>query len=216
MIFHDIEQNTDEWLALRAGKITGSGVSKIMANLGKAFGEPAKKYAATIALEQITGNYVLSGFSNDHTDRGHEQEPYAREAYEHKYFVDVTNGGFFEIDDTGCSPDGLVNSDGLIEIKSVIATTHYLNIKRQSFDPTYKWQLISNLYFTNREWIDFVSYCVDFPENYNLFVYRMHKNDFAKEFGELKLRMNEFRKLIVECKKTIKDSSYLIDKKRDS
>jgi len=31
MIFHDIEQNTDEWLDLRTGKLTGSGCSKIMA-----------------------------------------------------------------------------------------------------------------------------------------------------------------------------------------
>ena len=42
MKFHDVEQNTDEWLNLRIAKITGSSISKIMANYGKAFGDPAK------------------------------------------------------------------------------------------------------------------------------------------------------------------------------
>ena len=64
MIFHDVEQNTDEWFALRAGMLTGSGFGKIMANYGKAFGDPAKKYAANIAIEQITGTPISSDYSN--------------------------------------------------------------------------------------------------------------------------------------------------------
>ena len=107
MIFHDIEQNTDEWLDLRVGKITGSACSKMMANYGKAFGEPAKKMAITIAREQVTGlRSINESFSNSHTERGHQQEPLARALYENEYFVDVTNGGFFECDGYGCSPDG--------------------------------------------------------------------------------------------------------------
>ena len=47
-MWHNIEQNTDDWLVMRSGKLTGSGVSKPMANLGKAFGEPAKKLAVDI------------------------------------------------------------------------------------------------------------------------------------------------------------------------
>ena len=43
--FYDIEQNSDDWFALRAGKITASKLGVVMANQGKAFGEPAKKYA---------------------------------------------------------------------------------------------------------------------------------------------------------------------------
>jgi len=210
MIFHDVEQNTDDWFQLRSGKMTGSGFSKIMANFGKAFGEPAKKYAATIALEQITGNHLSDGFSNEHTERGHEQEPFAREAYEHKYFIDIQNGGFFDLGDIGCSPDGLVNDNGLIEIKSVIATTHYSNIKRQSFDPAYKWQLLGNLLFTSRDWIDFISYCPDFPEENQLFIHRLNKDDFQNEFKMMDSRINEFRDLIEDCKKTINQSSYVI------
>ena len=51
--FHDIPQNTDEWFLLRSGTLTTSNLGKIKANLGKAYGEPAKKNAVKNAIEQI-------------------------------------------------------------------------------------------------------------------------------------------------------------------
>jgi hypothetical protein len=120
MTFIDIDQNTDEWLILRCGKVTGSGVAKVMANDGAAFGQPAKDYAVQIALERLTGIPQGSNYSNAHMERGHEEEPLARVAYEDEFFCDVDNGGFFDCGDTGCSPDGLVGENGLIEIKSHI------------------------------------------------------------------------------------------------
>lgn len=214
MKYHDIEQNTDDWLLLRAGKITGSGISKIMANLGKAFGEPAKKYASQIVLERITGKPVSDGFSNEHTERGHEQEPMARKAYEELRFVDIGNGGFFELEGVGCSPDGLIGQNGLIEIKSVIYSTHFNNIRRQTFDPAYKWQLISNLKFTGREWIDFVSYCADFPKDKQLFIVRLHKEDLQEEFKLVDNRIAEFNALIDAYTTIFTDSSYDIGRVR--
>ena len=69
MIWHDVEQNGEEWDALRMGKATASNFGLIMANEGKAFGEPAKRYALQLALEQIKGSKSEFGFSNDHMDR---------------------------------------------------------------------------------------------------------------------------------------------------
>ena len=97
--FVDVEQNSDEWFSLRGGKLTSSKLGTIMANYGKAFGEPAKKYAVNIAIEQITGNPISSDYSNDHMERGHEQEPVARMLYEQETFCNVTNGGFWGGDD---------------------------------------------------------------------------------------------------------------------
>ena len=74
MLWINIEQNTDEWFALRAGKVTGSAVSKVMSHFGNPFGEPAKKYAVDIAVEQLTGIPVESGYSNAHMERGHEED----------------------------------------------------------------------------------------------------------------------------------------------
>lgn len=210
-MFHDIEQNTDIWMNMRAGKITGSALSKAMANYGKAFGEPAKKYAVNIALEQITGKKMEGeGYSNEHMDRGHREEPLARMAYEDMYFCDVLNGGFYDLGDEGCSPDGRVDEDGLIEIKSAIPSMHYARIAKQSFDSAYKWQIVGNLKMTGRDWIDFISYCSDFPVDKQLYVHRSHKEDFVKEFEMIDIRMAEFRELIASSKEIILNNNYSI------
>jgi hypothetical protein len=204
MIWHDVEQNTDEWLDLRTGKLTASSMSKVMANYGKAFGEPAKKLAVSIAVEQVTGKRINgSSFSNEHTERGHVQEPIARALYEEENFVTVSNGGFFESDELGCSPDGLVYDDGLIEIKSVLDHVHYANIKRNDIDPSYKWQVYFNLWLTERNWIDFVSYCADYPEDKRLFVVRKYDFDCIEQFAMMQQRIGDFFKLVDEAKSTI-------------
>lgn len=210
MKFHDVDQNSDEWFELRGGRLTSSKLGTIMANFGKAFGEPAKKYAVNVAIEQITGEAISSSFTNEHMERGHEQEPIARAAYEEYFFCDVTNGGFFDLGFVGCSPDGLVGDTGLIEIKSVIGSVHYANIKRGAADPAYKWQCIGNLKFTGRDWIDFVSYSADFPEDKQLFVVRMHKKDLQQEFEMIAQRIEQFEKLVNETKEMIMHSAYMI------
>ena len=201
--FIDIEQNTDEWFALRSGLLTSSKLGLVMANGSKAFADPAKKYAINIAIEQITGKPIPSAFTNDHMLRGHEQEPIARALYEQQTFTDVSNGGFFKSDFIGCSPDGLVYDSGVIEIKSVIASTHYANVKRNGIDPAYKWQCIGNLKFTGADWLDFVSYCADYPEGMQLFIHRVYPADFVEEFAMLDRRILEFEKLVIETKNNI-------------
>ena len=206
--FHDVAQNSDEWYALRAGSFTSSNASKVMANLGKAFGDPAKKYAVNIAVEQITGAPMVSDYTNEHMERGHEQEPIARMLYEEENFCDVTNGGYFDLGFIACSPDGMVHDDGVIEIKSVIASVHFANIKRQSIDPAYKWQCIGNLKFTGRDWLDFVSYCADFPEDKRLFTHRIWKKDLEEEFNQISNRIEEFEKLVESSKAIILEGNY--------
>ena len=204
MIFHDVQQNTDEWLDLRAGKLTGSTCSKMMANFGKAFGEPAKKAAVTIAVEQVTGRRCTNdSFSNGQMIRGHAQEPLARMMYEDQHFVDVTNGGFFDCGQCGCSPDGLVVDDGLIEIKSVVASVHYNNIKRGGIDPAYQWQFYFNLLKTGRDWIDFVSYCADFPEETKLYVHRVNRDECSEQFDKIEERSEQFFRLVEEIKRSV-------------
>jgi hypothetical protein len=199
MIYYDIPQNEDEWRARRGGKVTGSGATKIMANEGKAFGAPANAYAIQIAIERITGELQGgNGYSNAHMERGHEQEPLARKAYEDEYFCEVSNGGFFDCGNEGCSPDGLVYEDGVIEIKSVIPSVHYQNVKRANIDPTYKWQLYFNLQKTERKWIDFVSYCHEYPRGKKLFVHRLSKGQCQEVFERMDARVREFELLIEE------------------
>lgn len=203
MLWHDVEQNTDEWQALRLGKATASKFGCFMANDGKAFGDPAKQYALQIALERLTGTKSEFSFKNDHMDRGHEQEPIARMLYEDERFVDVEGGGFFDCGEYGDSPDGLVGSDGVVEIKSVIATTHYATLRRNSFDPAYRWQLIGHLDCTGRNWVDFISFCSDFPEGKQLSIHRLCRTDCADELSRLAERRTEFLSLVQSTTESI-------------
>ncbi len=196
MIFHDVTQNTDEWMALRIGKATASNFSCFMANEGKSFGDPAKRYALQIALELLTKKKAEFSFSNDHTERGHEQEPVARMMYEEEFFANVANGGFFDCGTYGDSPDGLVGEDGVIEIKSVIASAHYATLQRDAFDPAYRWQLVGHLDCTGRQWVDFISYCSDFPPDSQLAVYRLNRDECDAEIKRLNERRAEFLRLV--------------------
>lgn len=197
-IFHDVPQNTEAWEALRVGKATASNFACFMANYGKDFGEPAKRYALQIALERLTGQKASAGFSNEHTERGHEQEPVARMLYEDERFVTVGNGGFFDCGEYGDSPDGLIHDDGVIEIKSVIAPTHYATIRRGRFDPAYRWQLVGHLDCTGRQWVEFISYCADFPPSKQLFVSRLYRGECEDELAQLAERRAQFLLLVAE------------------
>lgn len=214
--FHDVEQNSDAWMALRLGKATCSMFGTFMANYGKAFGEPAKREALRIALERITGQKASVSFSNDHTERGHEQEPIAKMLYAEQTFSRVTNGGFFGCKTYGDSPDGLVGKVGVIEVKSVIAPVHYETILRGRFDPAYKWQLVGHLDCTGREWVDFISYCSDFPRDSQLFVSRMSRCDVAQELAMLAERRSMFLRLVDEIERDIRGEDSLEDRLRAS
>lgn len=206
MIFHDIKQSDESgWLELRAGKVTGSAVAKIMANYGKSFGEPAKRLAVEIALYRITGRLERNNYSNEHMQRGHEQEPIARALYETEMFYTVDQGGFFDNGFTGCSPDGLVSDTGLIEIKSVISAVHFATVKRNDVDPAYRWQLAFYLHETGREWIDFVSYCAGYPIDKQLFIKRKTRHDFEAETEQLLIRLDEFSELVDETQLLLRD-----------
>ena len=203
MIWHNVQQNSEEWEQLRVGKATASNFACIMANEGGVFGDVAKKYALQLALEIATGKKAEFSFTNRHMERGHEQEPIARMLYENMYFVDVTNGGFFDLGDYGDSPDGLVEDDGVIEVKSVTASVHYATLKRNSFDPTYKWQFIGHLDCTGRAWNDSISYCSEFPTESQLIVHRLYRKDYLDEIERLRKRRAEFIGLVQQILKTI-------------
>jgi hypothetical protein len=198
MKWHDVLQNTESWQALRCGKATASNFGTFMANYGKAFGEPAKKYAVQVALERVTGCKAENGYSNEHMERGHLLEPVARALYEQTYFVDVTNGGFFDCGYYGDSPDGLVANDGVIEIKSVTPAVHYNTLSRGKHDPAYTWQLVGHLDCTGRDWVDFVSFCPDFPEDKQLIVYRVGRDQMRQEIEMLRERREEFNEMVCE------------------
>jgi len=205
MLWIDCEQNTEEWDSLRIGRIGGSEIHTIMANYGKAFGDPAKNLAAYIAAEQKDGIARTRGMApNEHMKRGHEQEPIARMRYEEDRFATVTNGGYYIVgDDIGVSPDGHVYEDGLVEIKSVTIPVQAATIRRGAFDPKYKWQIAQELKVSGREWIDYISFCAEGTADNQLFVQRIYPADLTEEFNQIDIRVDEFRRLVDKNRKYV-------------
>lgn len=197
----DVAQNSDEWHLLRCGRITSSNFDKICANMGKSFGEPAKKYARKKALEIMTGELdETDNLKTSYMERGSELEIVGIDLYQAKTFNEVTNGGFYYNNNFGDSPDGLIGNNGSIEVKSVIPSTHWLTLERKKLDPSYKWQIQGHL--MNREWCDYVSFCPEFRP-YPLFIYRVYRDEKMQE--DLKNRLVEFYSLVLDKIEFIKN-----------
>ena len=203
-MWHDITQNTEEWEQLRVGKYTSSQFPKICANMGKAFGNPAKDYARKIALERVTGKKdSTSRFYNSHMQRGHELESEAAYYYGMETMFDVMNGGFYEHNSGlhGGSPDGLIGFNGnMIEIKSVITNTQWDRIEKNNYDTAYKWQIQGNLHLSGGEWCDFISFCPEFKPR-PLFIKRVYRDE--EMINNLVDRLSQFEELVQKYIKMI-------------
>ena len=155
MIIHNLEQNTPEWDIARSGKFTASMFGDLFA------AKSTDKYENAIyrvAFERVTGERVPT-YSNALMERGHELEPMARESYEMQTFNMVEEVGFCELNEwVGCSPDGLVGTDGLIEIKCPAYNTFMRYVDSGKLPTQYKYQVHGQMYVTGRKWVDFVAY----------------------------------------------------------
>jgi len=161
MIIYNINQSTEEWQALRIGKFTASNFHIFLGNSQTRTNEIYKK-----AAERLTGKKCdQDNFRNGHTERGHELEDLAREAYTFETGNEVEQVGFVELDDfVGCSPDGLINSKGLIEIKC-LDNHGFIKAKNKDYiAPIHKTQIQFCLMVTNREYLDYVIFNPNFGD----------------------------------------------------
>jgi putative phage-type endonuclease len=169
MIQHKIDQNSDEWFALRRGKFTASTFKDLF--MGKDT-QGYKDAIYRVAFERIT-NTSPESFTNEYMQRGTELEPEARAWYEFEKETDVLSAGFFEYNDwIGASPDGLIGDSGLIEIKCPKFSTMMDYLIKKELPKTYYYQVHGQLLVTDREWCDFVAYHPALPK----FVLRIERN----------------------------------------
>lgn len=171
----DVAQGTPEWLALRAGKVTASRLSDLMATIKSGEAASRRDYKAQIAVELLTGTPMESSFYSPEMKWGNDQEPFARAAYEVDQGVMVDQVGFVlhpVIDRAGASPDGLVGEDGLLEIKAPKSSTHLDYIVANEVPEKYKLQMLWQMDCCTRQWCDFVSFDPRMPAHLQLFVKR--------------------------------------------
>lgn len=172
------EQGSAAWFAARMGKVTASRISDVIAKTKSGYSTSRENYCVELALERLTGNRQES-FSNDAMKWGTETEPLARAAYEARTGAIVDEVGMVPhptIDRTGASPDGLIDADGLLEIKCPNSATHAKTLLSKKPDAKYITQMTWQMICTGRQWCDFVSFDPRFPAPLQLFITRIERD----------------------------------------
>lgn len=186
------EQQSEEWFLAKLGIPSASNFSKILA---KGQGKTRKAYMMKLLAEIETG-IPQESYQNSSMERGVETEAQAREYYKGYKKVEVEQVGFIKRNGLGCSPDGLIGDDGLLEIKCPDSSTHLEYVLADKMVSVYIPQVQGQLLVTGREWCDFVSFdprvqkrpfwCIRVErDNKKLKEIKDACSDFIKELNEL-------------------------------
>lgn len=186
MIHHDYEQGSEQWLSVRKGCITGSRFKDCRDKLKG--GQPSKAclaYAMDTARERVGGN-APAKFQNAAMRTGTEQEPLARLAYERRTGNLVEEVGFFTTEDGlyGLSPDGLIDDDGVLEIKTMVSSDTLFTAVADGDVSEYMDQCLGYLWLLGRQWVDLVLWV---PDLNHMVIKRITRDENAIEALEADL-----------------------------
>lgn len=157
-IYHyDIQQGTDAWHALRAGKWGSSAAATIMGGLET---DGLAKLVKRVAWERIYGP-IGGGFKSAAMEHGTVTEPEARDWYAFERGAALTECGLVEhatIPNVSWSPDGLQGIVGGVEAKCPQELA-WMEVRRTGKIPSeYRWQCRWGQWVGQLEWLDFVAY----------------------------------------------------------
>ena len=172
-----MEQRTEEWFSARLGKVSASRVADVLAKIKSGESASRKNYKMELVVQRLT-NKQGESFTNAAMEWGTEQEPFARMAYEAHTGTFVKEEGFVDhptIEGFGCSPDGIVG-EGLIEIKCPNTANHIETVLENKAPSKYIPQMQCQMACTGAKWCDFVSFDPRVPEDLQLFVVRVERD----------------------------------------
>jgi putative phage-type endonuclease len=162
MIILDCNQRDEAWYAARLGIPTASGFSKLFTASGKP-SSSAETYMYELIGERLTG-LQANNYINEWMQRGIDLEDEARDTYQFIRDYEAEKVGFVYLDEkknVGCSPDGLIGKDGMLEIKCPKTSTHVRYLLKGTIPTEYIPQIQGQLWITGRQWCDFMSYDPD-------------------------------------------------------
>ena len=164
MIVLDCEQGSDEWIQARLGIPTATGFGSILTSKGE-LSAGRRKYRAQLVTEWVKKEQYAP-VETDEMYRGKELESAAFEAYSLITDIMPVKVGFCFRDEkrmVGCSPDGLVAEEGLLELKCPSLDTHIGYLETDEFPMTYFAQTQGQIWVTGRKWVDFMSFYPSYP-----------------------------------------------------
>lgn len=206
-------QGTDEWRYARLGKVTASKIADVMAE-GRG-GKPSAtraNYIAQLVSERLTG-VPYETFTSAAMQHGTETEAQARAVYTMNTGLAVQEVGFVPhptIEGAGASPDGLVGDFGGLELKCPNTATHIATLRGASIDGGYMKQVQFNMACTGRKWWDFASFDSRLPDEMQLHIRRVHRDEAAIADIEAVVRdlLAEVEKIVAELRDTyMKDAA---------
>lgn len=180
------EQRSDEWFAVRLGKLTASSCKDALATTKTGESKLRSNLKLKILSERLTGMPVKTPLTIP-MQEGIDNELSAKLAFEEKTGLQIKECFFFDhpsIPMLGASPDGIVG-DALIEIKCPQQVKHTETILSGQIPKEHFPQLLCQLACAEKKKIYFVSYHPFFPENSQLFI---------KEFEPSREEIEEFEK----------------------
>jgi hypothetical protein len=208
LVYFDVEQGSIQWQEQRLGSLGASQVHDVLSKTKSGYSAMRANAIARIVSERLTG-VTQETFKNAAMQWGNDMEPHARTAYEFITGNKVSTVGLFKNDSlvgTHASPDGMVSFDGLIEIKCPNTATHIEMLAKENIEPKYLTQMQWQMYLTERDWCDFVSYDPRMPDDLQLFIKRVNRDPvrikelceevekFLGEVDEMMAAIEEIRK----------------------
>jgi len=166
-IYEEMEQGSDEWIAARCGVLTASEMKNVITAKTLQFSKSkeAKMHAYELAAQRIN-NYVEPQYVGDAMLRGEEEETLALDLYDENYAA-IKVVGFVTNDrhgpKLGFSPDALVGSDGMVEVKSRIQKYQVQTIADGIMQDDFAIQVQTGMLVAERDWCDFLSYSGGMP-----------------------------------------------------
>jgi len=174
-----IEQGSKEWLELRLGKVTASRITDVLAKGKSGEALTREDYRYELVVQRLTGEPGES-FTNAAMEWGTATEPQARIVYEAEMGLFVEQVPFVlhpTIEWFGCSPDGLVGENGLLEIKCPSSKNHIKYLNAGKPPAKYVPQMQCQMAVTGRQWCDFVSFDPRLPKDLQMFVVRLDRDE---------------------------------------
>jgi putative phage-type endonuclease len=172
-------QGSEEWKKARCGSLGASRVADAIARTKTGWGASRANLMAELLVERLTGT-PTDGYISAAMQWGMDHELDARVAYEFRADAGVTEVGIIphpKIRWSHASPDGLVDKDGLVEIKCPQSSTHIETLLGAKVPGSYVTQMQWQLACTGKLWCDFVSFDPRLPESMRLFIERVHRDD---------------------------------------
>ena len=214
-------QRSEEWFQLHIGRVTASYMSDVMdfrKTGDKGAGSKRISYMGKKIAETLTGEMGTSIPPTFAMQWGTDHEDEARRAYvvSAGNFVDQIGFGIHpEIERFGASPDGLIDADGMLEIKCPDTSTHIRWMLEGEVPVEHRPQMYAQMAVFGRQWCDFISRDVRLVPRHQTFIKRLTREDamirmvedaarkFLADMDEMIEKLNTLNPPIAEPEKPV-------------